>query len=54
MRERLVFKVEDLPCPIEIVGENGIRVTYLLAPAGRKVGASLQVPNTKAKRPGRT
>lgn len=43
MRERLSFRLDELPIPLEIIGINGEQKTYILTAAGKtKVGASLQ------------
>jgi hypothetical protein len=41
----LVVSTSDLPVKVRILGENGEQKDYVLAPAGRKFGASLQVSN---------
>lgn len=40
--KKLVFRMKDLPVLVEVLGDNRERELYQLAPAGRKVGASLQ------------
>jgi len=42
MVKKLIFRLKDLPVLVEVLGDNQEKKLYQLAPAGRKVGASLQ------------
>jgi hypothetical protein len=42
--EKIILKSNDLPIPLEVIGENGEREIYIIKPAGRKFGASLSKP----------
>lgn len=43
--EVLVVNASDLPKKLQILGKNGEQKEYVLVPAGRKFGASLQASN---------
>ncbi len=44
MSESIMIDIKDLPKEIVACGEDGQKKTYILVPAGRKFGVSLQAP----------